>query len=348
MAFVADTQVFTDGGWKKVSDISGHDRVLVRNFIGDAEFIQPFALKKKKYDGEILKIGAKDWSFSVTPDHSVVYDKDKYAKGINFTLCRADELEINQENRIYRKFNYIFSNRDTREIIQHWEDGVRKHTTVDSEDWYRLMGYVLCRGFIRKKPGRPMLYIFIDEDKIDQEKEIIGGILNRIGLDWHFQHSEKTSPKIVVSSKNTLAARLMTRLGSDKRKEMYLTDTILYNSTKELSKTLIETIKEASASNRERFQLVTTNKALIDSLTILGTLSGYSLRYSVLKKAGTHTSHGISKKDSYIVNIDSPTDTYAPRFIKRKKYSGFVYKIDLFDGQVYTKERSMPVWVNPQ
>ncbi len=27
---------------------------------------------------------------------------------------------------------------------------------------------------------------------------------------------------------------------------------------------------------------------------------------------------------------------------------GYVYKIDLFDGQVYVKTEGMPVWVNPK
>ena len=54
MAFPADTKVLTNRGWKKIEDVGGHDRVLTRNFLGDAQFTKPFAIKKKSYSGEII------------------------------------------------------------------------------------------------------------------------------------------------------------------------------------------------------------------------------------------------------------------------------------------------------
>lgn len=327
--FISDTQVFTNTGWKKIQDIGGNDKVLVKNFLGDAELIQPFALKKKQYDGEIIKVGGKDWSLTVTPDHTGLDDK-----------------------KIVRRFRYMFPDEPTKETIKIWDDFGTRHSTISHEDWYKLVAYVLVRGFIRPKPGRPMLFLFLEEGRVEEEIAILGDLLDRIGVSYHVQYSEKTRPKVVVSSKNTLAARLITRLGSAKRKDMYLPDKMIYSSTKELAKLLIETIIAASIRpETERgtvFQLATSNKKLIDSLTLLGTLSGYSMRCVFRLKAGSPVLNGFTKRDSYILQISSSPALYS--FINRKKslYSGYIYGIDLFDGQIYVKEGSMPVWVNPK
>jgi len=352
MSFIEGTPIFTDSGWKNIEDIAGRDKVLVRNFLGDAEFIQPFALKKKHYDGEIFKVGAKNWSFSVTPDHTVVYDRDKYAQGSHFCSLPVKELTLHKDNRIYRKFRYMFPEEPKKEMIKIRDEFGNRSVSVSDYDWYKLVGYILCRGFIRRKPGKPMIYIFLEPQRIEEETLIIGDILDRMGVGWHVQSSELTRPKIVVSSKNTLVNRLVTRLGSYKRKQMFLPDKIIYHSTKELSKLLIETIIDASIRpGTERgivYQLATTNTALIDSLTILGTLAGYSIRSTLITKAGTASMVGITKLDGYILQIANPTNTYAPRYIKKLKYSGQVYEIDLFDGQVYVKEGFAPIWIDPK
>ena len=40
MAFIEGTPIFTDSGFKNIEDIGGRDKVLVRNFLGDAEFMK--------------------------------------------------------------------------------------------------------------------------------------------------------------------------------------------------------------------------------------------------------------------------------------------------------------------
>lgn len=322
MAFIEGTQIFTDSAWKNIEDISGRDRVLVKNFIGDAEFIQPFALKKKQYDGDVITSGAKDWSFTVTPDHTPTGDQFK------------------------RNFHYMFSEEPKKEMIKIRDEFGTRTSTISDYDWYKLVGFVLTRGFVRTKPGKPMLYLFLEEDRIEEEIRILGDILDRIGVAWHVQYSDKTLPKIVVSSKNTLVNRLITRLGSKKRKEMFLPDKMIYNSTKELSKLLIDTIKDTSRGETD--QIVTTNKALIDSLTLLGTLSGYSVRYYLLSEAGKTTSRGTTKKDSYLLFIFPQVSQYSVIYRKKSIYSGYVYEIDIFDGQVYVKDGISPIWIAPK
>lgn len=349
--FIAGTQIFTNSGWKRIADVSGNDKVLVKNFLGDAEFIQPFALKKKQYEGQIVKIGAKDWAFSVTPDHEIVYETFNVE---SFTMhsVPAGEMQAKTHYKLQRKFRYMFPEEPKKEYINIRDEFGMRTVTVSNQDWYRLVGFILTRGFIRTKPGRPMVFIFLEEGRMQEEIAVLGDILDRIGLGWHVQYSERTRPKVVISSRNSLAVRLRTRLGSTTRKSMYLPDKMVYSSSKELIKLLIDTIIDTSikpdTQRTDHYQLATTNLDLIHSLELIGTLGGYGMRHNLRVEAGTTTLHGETKKDSYTLHISDPVALYSPRYVKKSVYSGYVYGIELFGGQIYVKEKLNPIWVNPK
>lgn len=350
MAFIEGTKIFTNSGFKNIEDISGRDKVLVRNFLGDAEFIQPFALKKTQYDGEIVKVGANNWNFSVTPDHVVVYDSGEYLNRPDYRFVPAGELKTTKYDRIIRKFRYLLPDDQLKEVVKVRDDFGTRYVTIDYDDWYKLVAYMLTRGFIRRASGKNVVFIYTRDGRLDEDIKIVGGILDKYGIPWSLSYSAQ--PMIVISSRNTLAARLITRLGSRKRKEMYLPNRMVYRSSREQIRTLIETIIDNSiGENTERgksYTLSTTNKKLIDSLTVLGTVGGYSMTTVLKDKAGTETKYGKTKKDSYNLKISSGHDTYRVGYTKKSNYHGKVYEIDLFDGQVYAKGGSMPVWVNPK
>lgn len=352
MAFIAGTPILTSSGWKNVEDISGRDKVLVRNFIGDAELIQPFALKKSKYDGEIVKIGAKDWHFSLTPNHTVVYEQ-VYKYNNHYEYVPAIDVGLKKYNRIHRKFRYMFADDPAKESIFIWDDFGRRSVTIDHIDWYKLVGYVLTRGSIRKYSARNKrftVFLYLKEGREQKDIAAVGDILDRYGIPWSV--GNVPGPVIIISSKNTLAARLVTRLGARNRKQMSIPDKMVYHSTRELTKVLIETIIDTYMqpdSKRGKEVLInSTNKDFCEQLCILGTLGGYGMSYKRIFKAGDPFFSIFHDKDGYSITINSGHSTYMPVFKDKFNYSGYVYEIDLFDGQVYTREGRMPVWVNPK
>lgn len=353
MAFIKGTNIYTNNGWKPIEDIAGYDKVLVRNFLGDAEFVQPFAIKKKKYKGEIVRIQGYKWAFNVTPDHIVVYDNDYQARGNNFVQEKAKDIKASKNVRIYRKFRYMHSNEYRKEIIKIYKDQKTYYQTIDTEDWFTLVGYVLCRGYIRKASTyKKTLAIKIDKNRSDEEVQIIGGILNRIGLDWNLTDFNEKTNLITISVKNTLTGKMIYRLGSYKRKEMKIPDAMIYNCNKELSTKLIDTIIDASKRSKDTninpYRLTTTNDNLIASLEKLGILWGYNMCKTLAIKKGE--SKGLNKvtKDVYSLIIAKPRDTFSPTKITNTNYDGYVYEIDLFEGEVYTLEGSSPIWVSPK
>lgn len=336
MAFIEGTKIFTNSGWKNVEQISGQDKVLVRNFIGDAEFLQPFALIKSQYNGLINKIGSKRWSFSVTPDHIVMYDRDDTPQSKNLTFLPAKDVEVHGNNRIMRKFR--FSNRDDykkEQIVINTQFG-KKYSTISNEDWFVLCAYVLRKGMIEKQVGRSNLNLFVSDEK-DIEK--LTGILDRIGVQWSLLKRDRYF--IRISNNNNLAKRISTRLRGSVRKKMYLSDKMIYNSNRALVEMFFDTLLFAGDQ-------LNCSSRLADSLVLLGTLHGYSVTKNLLLEKGAETKKAIVTRDIYNVVVNKPTISYSPMFNTQEKYKGAVYSIDLFDGQVYVREKGMPVWVNPK
>lgn len=338
---VHDTQVFTDSGWKPIQDIVGRTRVLVKNFAGDADFVQPFALKKRQFSGDVYSLGAKDWFFTATGDHKIVYDLDGKNKLRERTL---EQFSVTHHNKLHRKFRYMYHEEPKKEMIKIRDEFGTRTVTISPQDWYKLVAWVLMRGFIKMGRGKPMLQFYLSKEFFSEEEAILADILERIGVQYHVQYPLDHSPMLVVSSKNTLARRVITRLGSSTRKQMFLPDKMIYNSSRQLTKVLIDTIIEIAGSNK----ISTTNTKLIDSLTLLGTLGGYSVGKNLSVKAGTVTNRGKFKNSSYVLRISNPIALYSPTFKEKSTYSGYIYGIDIFDGQIYVKNGVSPVWISPK
>ena len=353
MAFTEGTQILTDGGWKNIEDIAGRDRVLVRNFLGEGQFIQPFALKKKKYSGDITEIGGKYWNITTTPEHIIAYDRADRPTGDNFVYEPAKDVIPNPDNRIYRKFKYHTPEDYKKENIVIYNEFGKSWVNISNQDWFVLVGYVLCRGYLEPAGRKKALNIYLDRDKREDELVLLADILDRIGVKWSLIPSRTQDRWLIrVNPQNTLASKLIKRLGSKKRKKMYLSDKIIYNASKDEAKLLIETIVSASKrSETERgtvYQFHTNNERLVSTLSLLGTLNGYSMTSNIMAKKGTDTGKGTLSKDVFKLIIKPLPQTYSPTYTKTHDYNGSVYEIYLLDGQVYVKNEIAPVWVNPK
>lgn len=353
MAFIEGTPIFTDSGWKPIEEIAGHDRVLVRNFIGEAEFIQPFAVKKKKYNGKITKLGGKYWNITTTPDHIIAYDRDDKVRGRNFLYKKAKDVVCNPDNRIYRKFKYITPNDYKKENIVIYNQFGKSWITISNQDWFVLCAFVLLRGYLEPAGRRRSLNIYLNREKRADELVLLADILGRIGVTWTLIESKTDDRWLVrISPHNTLASKLSKRLGSLKRKKMYIPDIMIYNSSKELTnvfiKTLIDLSKKPDTVVRDTYQFTNNNKRLIDTIALMGTLSGYSMTTKLQIPKGTDQGRGALSKDIYRLFITNLSDSYSPTKKSEEDYKGYVYEMYLFDGQIYVKESTAPIWVNPK
>lgn len=339
MAFIPGTKVLTVGGWKNIEDVGGRDRVLVRNFLGDAQFTQPFAIKKRDYSGKLISGGSTSYQFKVTPEHTIVYT-DKH---MNVITTTAEKVPATKDTNLKHRSRY---STDTYLPSQKIKMGDFEYT-VDTLDWYKLCGFVLRRGRIDKSKTR--LFLALDKTNIKKDMNLICPVLDRMGLAWNF-----TEPNyVVVSQKSNIANKLAFMLGSKKRKTMYVPDKMIYSSTLEQARALIEmfvlTSRRDGTWNGENIQFSTSNTKLIDSLEILGLLSGYTISKLLVKPAGTKLAAGETKRDSYFVYVRRSVKEISIIRKKKHDYTGKVYEVDIFEDQLLIKEdKCLPVWMKPK
>lgn len=349
MALIEGVQVYTDSGYKKIEDISGKDKVLVRNFIGHAQFIQPFAIKKSHYEGDIISIGGKSWSLTATPQHMLVYDKSSRQTGLNIHKSTISDIIVSPHNRIQRNFRYSPEDTYKNEFIDLIDEFGRRRVYISNQDWFVLIAFVLRRGSF-KPTGKRRKSLLININKDDKERELILliDILDRIGVKWSL-NKLNNKPVVRVSSSNTLSARIINQLGSDKRYEMSISDKMIYNGSRELAKAFFSTLSMlVHKVPKKNLNYSTNNLKLVNSLELFCILWGYNPIICIAAKKGKDQGRGALKKDMYRVSIHPPISSYSPSFKHTSPYSGNVYEIVLFEGQIYTKERTMPVWVDPK
>lgn len=339
MAFVKGTRVLSENGWKNIEDVGGNDRLLIRNFIGDAQFEKPFAIKKRQHEGAIIVGNSKACEFKVTPDHEIVYTTDR---GDSIKTTAKD---VPAERGIFLKHRSRYS--PDRYILSQKVKNGNYTYEVDKLDWYKLCGYVLRRGQISKYNTR--LTLMLDKSDPKKDMDLICPILDNMNLEWSF-----TEPNLVVlSQKSNIAGKLARVLGSRFRKKMYIPDKMIYNTSIEHGSALIEMFVQASRQDGNgvdsTVQVSTTNKELIDSMEILGLLCGYTISNIVAKPAGAKLPAGVTKNDSYAVYIRKSLREVSLTDKTQRGYSGKVYEIDMFNDQLLVKEEgSSPVWMKPK
>lgn len=324
MGFTADTKIFTSRGWKYIRDISGRDRILVRNFLGDAEFIQPFALRKKHYDGEVVKFGGKYWATTVTPDHNVIFDNE---------TVKASDIKVDKNKRLHRRFRYLREDRGVEKLHIKNGDSTRQ-VTLSDETWYTLVAYTITKGYI-SKDRNPRLKFMLNVDNFAQ----IVVILDNLGITYS-AGDVKGSLVITVNRDNNLARKLKVFLSARARRDMVLPDKMVYGSSQALIKHFLDTvtylIAKPSVTRPNQLTFTFQNPKLLETIKMMCMFCGYG--FAMTPVNGTYS--------CYI--IKSGISSWSVRFIEKYTYTGYTYEIDLFDGLVYVTERSLPVWMSPK
>jgi hypothetical protein len=337
--FVADTRIFTLKGWKNISELSGKDKVLVKNFIGDAEFIQPFALRKREFKGELIKFGGARWGVTVTPEHKVVFDHARHDASMD-TICAGD-LTPDPNRYLGRDFRYLQEDKTHESLILKNGNSTRT-ATVSDKDWYTILAFVMCRGMLSKHKN-PVLNIFADAE----EARPFTDILEKYGITWWQGTTSNGIPMLAVHQESNLSRKVKRTLGARARRDMRLPDRILYGSSRSLMRHFINTVTtlEAKPDSRqpEQLRMATGNAKFAKSLELFCLLCGYGF-VSNLGNASAY-----SDKPAHVIRIlPSKSDCWSVRSVGKVHYSGFVYEIDLFDGLVYVTEKNLPVWMSPK
>jgi hypothetical protein len=336
MAFTSETKIFTSNGWDYISNLRGHDRVLVRNFLGDAEFIQPFALKKRDYSGEIVTFGGKDWALSVTPDHKIVYNSQPNKIGQAPSNVTAKDVVPNHYGLMYRSFRYNQEIKKT-EILRIKNFGATRSVSISIEDWYTIICYTMLFSYTQiRKRHRPTIQYIADEDKLLK----LTAIFDSIGLRWSWNTKKVGAPQISLNQDSNLVSKLKLFTSSYRRRDMHWRDKAVYGASRGLIRHFIDTLialdTKPIVERPGQFSFSTINEKFMKNLEILCLLGGYGFTYG-------NEGWGLRARI-----ITDPMKSWRVNFVEKKTYLGYIYELDLFEGLVYVTERSFPVWMSPK
>lgn len=333
VAFTEQTKVFTEKGWKNIGALGGRDRVLVRNFLGDAEFIQPFALKKKLYEGDIYRFGNREWAINVTPNHKMVYNEYYSNKlGTKPADSTAESVKPSREVSLYRSFHYMQEAKSYESITMR-KEGFEWRVNISIENWYTILAYTMLCAYIDKRKSPHIMYI-------SDNLQPLTNILDMIGIQWTQSTKNRGAPMIFVRNDSNLLAKLLNQLGARERRDMKLQDKHIFAASSGLLKHFVHTLLSLGGKpivgRPGQFSFSTVNKNLIENLEMICMLGGYG--FSLI-----HDHRG------YQVRIIlSPPDSRIVTFVEKNTYSGYTYEIDLFDGLIYVTEKKAPVWMAPK
>ena len=145
----SQTEVLTDRGWVRFSNLSSDDRVLTKDEYGNAYYVKPVSYQSFDYNGDMIKFSGKHLDLLVTPNHSVWVQKRWHPDGFVF----EDAKDAINNSRL--SFDYSFDWGGTQEewIIAppyEYTFGHQVHKLPEvkmrMDLWLEYLGYFLSEG----------------------------------------------------------------------------------------------------------------------------------------------------------------------------------------------------------
>jgi len=176
------TEVLTDQGWKRFSNLGGSERVATQDSDGYLEWQTPTEYICQDYTGEMISCNARGCDFMVTPNHRMIVYPQRPQQKIRL----ATDLK-------------------RQDTIPGITKGLRAGGfSLFDEDWFEFLGWYLGNGCATgnsggkiQTPGRGYsVYISQSRDMNPDRCARIEWLLNRLGHRWGYRNQS-----YVVSSK---------------------------------------------------------------------------------------------------------------------------------------------------
>lgn len=333
-----DTQIFTEHGWRYISDLTGDEKLLSLNPDDESlEFIKPVRLFKHK-EPQLVHMSNKWFDICVTPDHDcfIHQRRDGGNRGKYFEPQFRKPSDLTSESRFVR---CITTDRESPDVININGLEFEPSDFAFFMAWYISEGSVLHDVGNSKKRGYP---IFIAQ-AISENREIIQPVLKNI-CDYLGLRLNIAKNQFVIYSKELYD--YLHPLGHSYEK--YIPKEV-FTLNKECLNVFLDNYIRGDGHERicgkynsiER-SVYTSSPKLKDDLSYLILLCGFCPSIWVHSKKGTEVEH---RNGTYTQNYD----IYGIR-INTSKYSNYsALTVDVIDYDDYTYCVELPkyhtLWV---
>ncbi|MCP8312944.1 MAG: hypothetical protein H3Z53_01020 [archaeon] len=356
-----ETEVLTEGGWKRFSEINYSDKICTLNIKTDEiQFQKPTKIFVYRYKGKMYKLKTKRVDLLVTPNHKILYAPCDFYNPKPYRLKKA-ELLFGKSKRFKKDGSWKGKNEDYFILpavkIKHGNRfyssfRIKKEKKIPIKLWLKFFGFWLAEGWVSEGKNGDYNICLSNRNEIllNEMKQLLESFgykaYKGVGLirvrDYqlfrHLKQFGKSSGKFIPKEVKSLSKELL---------EILLTyylkgDGHIYGRTQ----------KGLSA--------VTISKRLRDDLQEIALKIGLSAYYKLHHKKGTpFSSPAYNYNKIYKQSEDSWTiyfirqnrPTVLPSVIKKYNfteawvdYDGFVYCISVPNQVIYIRRNGIPLW----
>lgn len=318
------TDILTDNGWKRFSELKPTDRVAQQSTGGKIEFVFPEGYVKYEYCGEMIGYKSQLLDFLVTPDHRCFYDSMN--GDFRGKIASAEDL-------------YGKNIRMSRYALWNGTD------TGINEDWAEFLGYwfaVGCADYNEKQ--RKYRVTVTTKKDIEYAKEL----LTRNKLKFSIEQRKCGTVNLVVYNKKLAAKFVNYGKALSKR---------VPHEINEAKPAIIAAFLKGHAQGDGHTDKNGSSRLYTSSEELAGDLQVLCLKLGItanVYKCEREVGDSFSQKPKYMVNLwkrrglfpvikkRTRSDIY-PGWYK-SEYEGFVYCVKVPTGIIMVRRNGKSVW----
>lgn len=361
----SETEVLTNDGWKKVSEVKLSDEVCTLNPKTEhVEFQKPLKQFKYPYAGKMYRLKTRRVDLLVTPNHKLLYAPCDFRKKPVFSLKEAEFL-FNKSKR-FKKDGIWLGEAPEHFILpavkmKHGSGsyiGVRNKAEkrFSIKPWLKFFGFWIAEGFTSKgKGGDYGVYL------VNKDSRIISEMYSILQNFSYRPYRYRNRGLDCIRIRDYQLFSYLRQFGKAADKFISIE---VKSLTKELLdiffKYYIEGDGHIYGRTGKGVSATTISKRLRDDLQEIALKMGMSAYYKLLRKKGTpirslpkaNERGYVQSEDSWNVyfirhNIHSVLPSTTKKYGHTEAwvdYSGFVYCLEVPNHVIYVRRNGIPVW----
>jgi PHP family Zn ribbon phosphoesterase len=353
------TEVLTENGWKKFSDVAYSDKICTLNIKTDSiEFQMPQRISNWIYKGKMYKLRTKRVDLLVTPNHKLLYSPCDFRNRKPYSLKDAEKL-FNKSKILKKDGIWIGENPEYFTLpkvkMRHgsrYYSGFRnkKESSLLIKPWLKFFGFWLAEGWTTGgKDGDYNVCVYNnDKNLLNEMKKLLEGL--------GFKPYQRGN---VVRVRDFQFFHYLKQFGK-------CSDKFIPSNIKSLSKELLEILFQyyikgdghVYGRSGKGLSATTTSIRLRDDLQEIALKMGISAYYKLDQKKGTPFSSPCMKKiykqrnDSWVIYfIRHNKPIILPSTIKKHNYTekwvdyeGWVFCVTVPNHVIYVRRNGIPLW----
>jgi intein/homing endonuclease len=329
--FDAETEIFTENGFVKFSDLDATTKVGSMDSRGYLTMQKPIAIQKIPYKGKMIHFFGHTFDMMVTPEHNMFVRQKNTSR---FRIVSAEKLlqKSLQQHELLMKVDWIGEEPEFINIPN--VSGSSKAGTFQpknlrfkTEDFVRFLGWWLTEGSIDKH-GEFAYRVSIAQSRGNElYRKEIAETLERMGIAAY-----ENSQGFEFHSKQ-LYTYLMS-LGHAKDKRI---PADIKKLSPRLLRLLIETMLKGNGSRNEFY---TTSKSLAEDFQEIALKSGYASKLTLERKKSF-------KGEEEIYRVSVRRRMMSPRIctdVEIVNYEGIVYDVTVPNHVILVRRNGFPIW----